>query len=86
MTALPRHARAVIIGGGVVGTSTAEHLAELGFRGVVLLLAFTIAAGLTTLPRQPAWKDSVGAGMLTRTVLQLKAWLPPRLGDRLRYH
>lgn len=55
-------------------------------RGVVLLLAFTIAAGLTTLPRQPAWKDSVGAGMLTRTVLQLKAWLPPRLGDRLRYH
>lgn len=55
-------------------------------RGVVILVAFTILAGLTTLPRQPSWRESVTAGMLTRTVLQLKAWLPPRLADRLRYH
>jgi len=54
-------------------------------RGVVILLALAIAAGLTTAPRQPLWKESVGAGMLTRTVLQLKPWLPPRLADRLRY-
>ena len=54
-------------------------------RGVVILLAVTIAAGLTAAPRQPAWKESVGAGMLTRTVLQLKPWLPPRLAERLRY-
>jgi hypothetical protein len=25
------------------------------------------------------WKQSVGAGMLVRTVQQLKHWLPPRL-------
>jgi membrane protein required for colicin V production len=55
-------------------------------RGLVILLAFTVLAGLTTLPRQPAWRESVTAGMLTRTVLQLKPWLPPRLADRLRYH
>jgi membrane protein required for colicin V production len=54
-------------------------------RGVLILVAFTIAAGLTALPRHPLWKESVGAGMLTRTVLQLRAWLPPRLERRLRY-
>lgn len=54
-------------------------------RGVVILLALAIAAGLTTAPRHPLWKESVGAGMLTRSVLQLKPWLPPRLADRLRY-
>ena len=54
-------------------------------RGVVFLVAFTILAGLSSLPRQPAWQASVAAGMLTRTVLQLKPWLPPRLADRLRY-
>jgi membrane protein required for colicin V production len=52
-------------------------------RGVVILLAITIAAGLTALPKHPLWKESVG--MLTRTVLQLKGWLPPRLESRLRY-
>jgi membrane protein required for colicin V production len=54
-------------------------------RGAVILLAITLAAGLTSLPRDPMWKQSVGAGMLTRTVLQLKGWLPPRLERRLRY-
>jgi membrane protein required for colicin V production len=54
-------------------------------RGIVILLACTIGAGLTTLPMEPLWKESVGAGMLTRTVLQLKGWLPPRLERRLRY-
>lgn len=54
-------------------------------RGVVILLAIAIAAGLTSAPRHPLWKESVGAGMLMRTVLQLKPWLPPRLAERLRY-
>lgn len=54
-------------------------------RGVLIVLAATVAAGLTTLPRQPLWKESVGAGMATRTVQQLRPWLPPRLERRLRY-
>jgi membrane protein required for colicin V production len=54
-------------------------------RGVVILVALTIAAGLTSAPRHPLWKASVGAGMLERTVLQLRPWLPPRLERRLRY-
>jgi len=54
-------------------------------RGVLILLAVTVAAGLTSLPRDALWKQSVGAGMLTRAALQLRPWLPPRLERRLRY-
>jgi membrane protein required for colicin V production len=54
-------------------------------RGIVILLAVTLAAGLTSAPQHALWKESVGAGMLTRTVVQLKPWLPPRLERRLRY-
>jgi membrane protein required for colicin V production len=55
-------------------------------RGVIILLACTIAAGLTAVPRHEAWKESVGAGMLTRTVQQLEGWLPPALAKRLKYN
>jgi membrane protein required for colicin V production len=55
-------------------------------RGVVILLAFAVVAGLTLLPRQPFWKESVSGGMLERTVLQLKPWLPPALAGRLKYN
>jgi len=55
-------------------------------RAVVILLACTIMAGLTALPKQPVWKESVGAGMLERTVLQLKPWLPSKLEGRLKYN
>ena len=55
-------------------------------RGIVILLAVTIGAGLTTLPHNPLWKESVGAGMLERTVLQLKPWLPSKLEGRLKYN
>ncbi len=34
---LPTEARAVIIGGGIVGCSVAYHLTKLGWRDVILL-------------------------------------------------
>ncbi len=55
-------------------------------RGVVILLACTIAVGLTAFPKDAMWKQSVGAGMLERTVLQLKPWLPSKLEGRLKYN
>src|SRR5688572_27736949 len=41
------HARAVIIGGGVGGTSTAYHLAELGWSDIVLLDRADLTSGST---------------------------------------
>jgi glycine cleavage system T protein len=44
---LPTSARCVIIGGGVGGTSIAHHLAELGWRDVVLLDRAQLTSGST---------------------------------------
>jgi 4-methylaminobutanoate oxidase (formaldehyde-forming) len=47
MTELPRQARAVIIGGGVVGCSVAYHLAKLGWTDVVLIERKRLTSGTT---------------------------------------
>ena len=47
MARLPTAARAVIIGGGIVGCSTAYHLARLGWREVVLLERAKLTSGST---------------------------------------
>ncbi len=44
---LPEHARVVIIGGGVIGCSIAYHLAQLGWRDVVLLERARLTSGTT---------------------------------------
>jgi len=46
-TKLPSHAKVVIIGGGVIGCSTAYHLAKLGWKEVVLLERAQLTAGTT---------------------------------------
>jgi 4-methylaminobutanoate oxidase (formaldehyde-forming) len=45
--ALPERARAVIVGGGVIGCSVAYHLAHLGWRDVVLLERDRLTSGTT---------------------------------------
>ncbi len=44
---LPTHARAVVIGGGIVGTSVAYHLTRRGWRDVVLLERAELTSGTT---------------------------------------
>ncbi len=44
---LPEHARAVIIGGGVVGCSIAYHLAKIGWSDVVLMERKRLTSGTT---------------------------------------
>jgi len=41
------HARAVIVGGGIVGTSVAYHLTKLGWKDVVLLEQGSLSGGTT---------------------------------------
>jgi glycine cleavage system aminomethyltransferase T/glycine/D-amino acid oxidase-like deaminating enzyme len=46
-TDLPSRARVVVVGGGVIGTSTAYHLTALGWTDVVLLEQGTLSCGTT---------------------------------------
>ena len=55
-------------------------------RAALIVLAFALVAGLTSLPRQSAWKQSWWGPVLGNTMVQLKPWLPPPLASRLRYH
>jgi glycine/D-amino acid oxidase-like deaminating enzyme len=66
-TALPDRAQVVIIGGGVIGTSVAYHLAALGWTDVVLLERDQLTSGTT-------WHAAglvVSGGMTTETL----AWM-----------
>src|ERR671924_44071 len=47
MTTLPAQARAVIIGGGIIGCSTAYHLGKLGWSDVVLIERHKLTSGST---------------------------------------
>jgi len=55
-------------------------------RGLIIVVAFALLAGLTRLPLDPIWKESWSGPVLGRTALQLKPWLPPAFAERLRYH
>lgn len=73
----------------VAGLGELDHVLGGMFgvaRALVILLAFAIVAGLTALPRQPMWRDSVCGPPMGRAALALKPWLPQALGQRLRYH
>lgn len=55
-------------------------------RALVILLAFALLAGLTALPRQPVWRNSVCGELLAQAALALRPWLPRTFAGRLRYH
>jgi membrane protein required for colicin V production len=53
-------------------------------RGIVLLLAVTVAVGLTPASKSAAWQLSRGAGMLGALLDGLMPLLPPQLASQLR--
>jgi membrane protein required for colicin V production len=55
-------------------------------RGLIIVVAFALAAGLTAAPRQPFWRNSATGPALEGAALALKPWLPPAFGDRLKYN
>jgi len=54
-------------------------------RGLLVVLAAVLLAGLTPLPRKPFWTESASGASLAGAALALKRWLPPSLAERLRY-
>jgi membrane protein required for colicin V production len=54
-------------------------------RGLILVLAVALLAGLTSAPRMAFWKESLSGGPLVQAALMLKPWLPESLAQRLRY-
>lgn len=54
-------------------------------RAALVLLALALGAGLTGIPRDSQWTDSLSGPYLARAALALKPWLPPALAERLRY-
>ena len=55
-------------------------------RGLLVIVAFAIVAGLTSLPTMPVWTGSATGYSLAQTVIQLKPWLPPAFAQRLKYN
>ena len=62
---LPGSARAVVVGGGVGGTSIAYHLAKLGWRDIVLLEQHELTEGTT-------WHSAGFVGQLRSTIGQTR--------------
>ncbi|HXF67118.1 MAG TPA: CvpA family protein [Burkholderiales bacterium] len=54
-------------------------------RGVAVVMVLVLAAGLTSLPREPVWREAVLSGPLTAAAEALKAWLPEGLAQRITY-
>jgi membrane protein required for colicin V production len=54
-------------------------------RGLLIVLAAALLAGLTSAPRQAFWRDSVSGPLLARGVVAIKPLLPQTLTERLRY-
>jgi membrane protein required for colicin V production len=54
-------------------------------RGLLVILAFVLVAGLTALPRADWWQNATLAPPLVVAALALKPWVPPHWAERLDY-
>jgi membrane protein required for colicin V production len=55
-------------------------------RALIIVLAVTIVAGFTSIPRSAAWRESLAGAQLAAAAIALKPWLPPALAQRLKYN
>lgn len=54
-------------------------------RGVVLVLAFVLLAGLSALPQRDWWQNSLLVPAFEAAALGLRPWLPPAWAEKLAY-
>ena len=72
----------------VVGLGPADRVVGGVFglaRGVLVVMILVLLAGLTSLPRQPAWRNGILSGPLETFAGYIKAWLPADLSKRIKY-
>lgn len=55
------------------------------FRGVLVVLAGVMVAGMTPLPKSAWWQESVLAPPLETAVLAARPWLPAEAVKRIRF-
>jgi membrane protein required for colicin V production len=89
----------VLLLSGLAGTLLARlfRAAGLGFtdravgavfglaRGVLIVFVAVMLAGLTSLPREPFWREAALSGPIEIAVLAAKPALPRDLAQRIRY-
>ncbi len=82
------HARAVIIGGGVIGVSTLYHLAKKGWDDVVLLERTELTAGSTwhAAGLLPLFNMSYAVGQLHKYSVDLYKRLEEETGQNVGFH
>jgi membrane protein required for colicin V production len=54
-------------------------------RGLLIVVAAALLAGLTSAPRQAFWRDSASGPLLMQAAQALKPLLPQTFAERLRY-
>lgn len=54
-------------------------------RGYLIVLILVLLGGLTSLPKQPLWKDALFSSSLEKVVIYVKTWLPEGLSKRISY-
>lgn len=54
-------------------------------RGMLVVMVLVLMAGLTSLPKQPAWRNAAFSGPLETFAGKVKVWLPGGLSQRITY-
>jgi membrane protein required for colicin V production len=89
----------VLLLSGLAGVLLAKlfHAAGLGFtdravgalfglvRGVLIVFVAVMLAGLTSVPREPFWREAALSGPIETAVLAARPALPRDLAQRIRY-
>lgn len=71
-----------------VGLGWMDGIMGAGFgvlRGVLLVLILVLLAGLTSLPRQPFWRDAWSSQSLQKVALFTKDFLPEDVAKKVTY-
>ena len=54
-------------------------------RGLVIVIALVLVAGMTSLPRMTFWKEAVFSPLAETAVLTIRPWLPAAIADKVKF-